>query len=689
MSTVTENNKSVAAEEPEKLDLRSLNISDEKRAELLALFPEARTEGGNIDFDRLKLALGEAVDVGRERYGMNWPGKADCFRTIQTPSVGTLRPAPEESVNFDTTENLIIEGDNLEVLKLLQKSYLGKIKMIYIDPPYNTGNDFIYPDNYTESLDTYLEYTGQADAEGKKFGTNTEADGRFHSKWLNMLYPRLYLARNLLRDDGVCFISVGDQELHNLRSLMNDVFGEENYINTVCVKAKPSAGASGGGEDKRLKKNVEFLLVYVKNRDSDTGLDLNQAFDETEISEHIEFMREEGKSWKYTRTITDFGRRTAVTTTVDGDGNEIKIFKHSEFVMTPISQLVKPGKTEAQTYRQYFDSVFRDTNAQSSIRTRVMEALGTEDGLFSIEYIPRSGRNRGKITTVFYKGPNKDQIAWLKDIGRCDGEKVWIRGKTGTLWSDFNWNNVSKEGDIAFPNGKKPIAFIQRMLQLATKSTNNHIVLDFFAGSGSTAHAVIASNEEDGGNRQWVLVQLPEPTNLEGLSTISSVCEERVRRVIAKIDTQNSQGRLLEGANARDLGFKVFKLSESNLKPWNAQEAQDANQLSGQLDLHIDHIRQKRTDDDILYELLLKSGFPLTTPVEKKTIEGKTIYSVASGALVICLDRALTLELVRAIADMKPERVVCLDEGFAGNDQLKTNAVQTFKTKGITSFKTV
>src|SRR3990172_7059676 len=216
--------------QPEKLDLRSLDLTEEKKQELLLLFPEIRTEGGKIDFDRLKLALGEMVDVGKERYGMNWPGKAECFRTIQAPSAGTLLPCPEESVNFDTTENMIIEGDNLEVLKLLQKSYLGKVKMIYIDPPYNTGNDFIYPDNYTESLQTYLEYTGQVDSEGRKFGSNSDTDGRFHSKWLNMMYPRLYLARNLLSEDGVVFISIDDKEVHNLRRLCDEVFGEENHI---------------------------------------------------------------------------------------------------------------------------------------------------------------------------------------------------------------------------------------------------------------------------------------------------------------------------------------------------------------------------------------------------------------------------------------------------------------------------
>jgi adenine-specific DNA-methyltransferase len=216
-------------EEPEKLDLRSLDVAAERRAELLRLFPEARTEGGKVDFARLQAALGEMIDGGRERYSLTWPGKADCFKTIQAPSLGTLRPAPEESVNFDRTENLIIEGDNLEVLKLLQKSYLGRVKMIYIDPPYNTGNDFIYPDNYGETLQTYLQYTGQVDAEGRRFGTNTETDGRFHSKWLNMMYPRLYVARNLLREDGYLIASIDDDEFANAERVLDEIWRGEPY----------------------------------------------------------------------------------------------------------------------------------------------------------------------------------------------------------------------------------------------------------------------------------------------------------------------------------------------------------------------------------------------------------------------------------------------------------------------------
>ena len=261
----TNSNPAVVAgfTEPERFDLRSEDIAAEKQAELLRLFPEARTEGSKIDFERLKLALGQTIDVGKERFGMSWPGKADCFRTIQTPTVGTLRPTAEDTVNFESADNLVIEGDNLEVLKILQKSYLGKVKLVYIDPPYNTGNEFIYPDNFTESLETYLEYTRQADAEGKRFGTNTEADGRFHSKWLNMMYPRLYLARNLLREDGIIFVSCDDNELQNLRVVMNEVFGEENFIASVIWQKVFSPKNSA----KHFSADHDYIVVYARRGD--------------------------------------------------------------------------------------------------------------------------------------------------------------------------------------------------------------------------------------------------------------------------------------------------------------------------------------------------------------------------------------------------------------------------------------
>jgi adenine-specific DNA-methyltransferase len=265
--------------QPETLDLRSHDIAADKQQELLRLFPEIRTEGGKIDFERLKLALGEMVDVGKERYGMNWPGKADCFKTIQAPSLGTLRPCREESVNFNTTENLIIEGDNLEVLKLLQKAYLGKVQMIYIDPPYNTGNDFIYPDDYSESLQTYLEYTGQVDAQGKKFSTNTEANGRFHSKWLNMMYPRLYLARNLLREDGFLVVSVDDGELNNLRALLNEILGEENFVAVLVFDRNRKNDA------KLFSVGHEYMIVFARNKALLTELNVRLRAPEEGVEE--------------------------------------------------------------------------------------------------------------------------------------------------------------------------------------------------------------------------------------------------------------------------------------------------------------------------------------------------------------------------------------------------------------------
>jgi adenine-specific DNA-methyltransferase len=631
MSTAENTNKPVATEaaEPERFDLRSHDIEADIQAELLRLFPEIRTEGGKIDFERLKLALGQAVDVGKERYGMNWPGKADCFRTIQAPSVGTLRPCPEESVNFDATENLIIEGDNLEVLKLLQKSYLGKIKMIYIDPPYNTGNDFIYPDNYTESLQTYLEYTGQVDAEGKRFGTNTEADGRFHSKWLNMMYPRLYLARNLLTDDGLIFVSCDDKELENLRRISNEVFGEECFLGLLVWRARNFADAR---PMRGLSVDHEYVVIYGK---SPEGRLTGKQRDER----------------KYANPDND-----------------------PRGPWTSCSLLGKA--TKEQRPNLHYDV----TNPHTG------------------EVYP-DPPDTGWICRPenFQKRVEELRILWPKKVGGRPREKVFLQELQsgvlgfpsildGIFTSDGTEEMRALFQEQLFPFPKPSLLIRDLLLQ---GSSGDDIVLDYFAGSGTTAHAVFDLNRQDGGNRKFILVQLPEPTGREDYRTIADITKERVRRVIQKIKSEEAELLDLHGAQKQDRGFRVFKLAESNLMPWDAEASKDATEMEHQLELHVDHIRQGRNGDDILYELLLKSGFPLTTPVETRALAGKTVYFVAGGALVICLERALTLDLIRAIADAKPERVVCLDEGFAGNDQLKANAVQTFRTKGVTSFKTV
>lgn len=695
-------------DQPERLDLASMDVARKKQAEILRLFPEVRTEGGRIDFDRLRIVLGAIVDVGKERYGMNWPGKADCLRTIQIPSVATLMPLRDESLDWDTTENVIIEGDNLEVLKLLQKSYLGKVKMIYIDPPYNTGGDFVYPDNFSESLQTYLEYTGQVDTQGRRFSTNVESDGRFHTKWMNMMYSRLYLARQLLSEDGVIFISIGDDEAENLRKLFDEIFGEENFINTVSVNMKNIAGASGGGEDKRLKKNVEFLHIYARNYDALKPF--QKAYDYVPIDELLLQYRDEGTSWKYTSVLTDAGSKRFLGETVDGEGNAIKIFARENSQIKSVGQLVKEtGLDEAEVYRRYAKTIFQTAMPQSSIRPRVMEKckdLGFENDLCSIEYVPRSGKNKGVTYEQFYKGDNYRLLAWLGDVTEERDGKLVKKELQGTYW-DFasETKNLTKEGDIPFPNGKKPVALIERMLELV--GDQDALVLDFFAGSGSTGHAVLAKNSADGGNRRFVMVQLPERLDpaeddqaasaqlcdeLGRPRNVAELTKERIRRVVAKMRSQTesvldfaSEGKRL------DLGFRVFRLSTSNFIPWDGTAANDVDQLAKQLQLGIDHTRADRSAEDLLFEVLLKSwGEPaLSLNVHEELVEGAKVFSIAEGAFLICLEEKVSLELIRVLASRKPDRVVMRESAFAGNDQLKANAVQTYRAQGVTSFKVV
>lgn len=681
-------------DEPEKLDLRSHDLVGDKMGELLRLFPEIRTEGGRIDFERLKLALGETVDVGKERYGMNWPGKADCFKTIQTPSLGTLRPCPEESVAWETTENLIIEGDNLEVLKLLQKSYLGKVKMIYIDPPYNTGNDFIYPDNYTESLQTYLEYTGQVDAEGKKFGTNTDTDGRFHSKWLNMMYPRPYLARDLLREDGVIFISIDDHEVDNLRKVCNEVFGEENFI--ACL-----IWEKGRKNDAKLVSvGTEYIVVFSKSK---------------------AFLTEIGTLWREAKPgaleIQEEYQRLRKVFAKDNEAIEKGIRKF--FKTLPKTH---PSKKLSRYCHVDDNGIWRDDN---------MSWPGGGGPTYDVPH-PLTGKPCAVPEGGWrYSTPEKMQemISRGKVVFRDDHTEPPIRKTYLVRGSDSeDRDNGENEEDVGIQvagsyfyrsaiqasnelaalfrerlfDNPKDHEVLSRWISYIGDARKDDLILDFFAGSGTTAQAVLELNKQDGGNRKFILVQLPEPTGHAKYPTIADICRERVRRVIQKLtpSPENADPAEQLSFNLRasaslpetpnDLSFRVFKLAESNFKTWNADvPAGDVAGLAKQMEMFVEHIRKDRTSEDILYELLLKSGFPLTTPVETLTLAGLSVYSVVGGALLICLERHLTMEVIRAMAELKPERVICLDRGFAGNDQLKANAVQIFRTKGVTSFRTV
>jgi adenine-specific DNA-methyltransferase len=625
---------------PEPFDLRSHTVAEERKGELLRLFPEARTEGEKVDFNRLKLALGDSVDVGKERYGLTWPGKADCFRAIQTPSLGTLLPAPAESVNWDSTENMIIEGDNLEVLKLLQKSYLGKVKMIYIDPPYNTGNDFIYPDNYAESLQTYLEYTGQVDSQGKKFSTNTDTEGRFHSKWLNMMYPRLYLARNLLRDDGVIFVSIDDVESSNLRLMLADIFGEENLLAQLVWNLR--TGTTAG----HFTRSHEYIVAYARNKLSLPNFSAEEGASDICHGALKRISRGNPASIIEFPAGMEFEGDTA---TFSGElgGDERQIILSDKMVFEK-GRLKHPVKIKAGW----------------AMRNQVLSWIAGEETIDS----------KGQEVKRFYF--NKKGILWYEKERGTINPKTVLSDLGSTKSGSSELVKLFGFKAMDYP---KPVSLIQYLVQTVT--TKDSIIMDFFAGSGTTAQAVLDANSQDRGNRRFILVQLPEPTPEDsearkaGFPTISSFCEERVRRVLKAMD----------GA----AGFRILRLAESNFKVWDSARPEHPDVLQRRLTDHIHHIREGRSEQDILTELLLKSGFPPTVSVQEVSVAEKKAFVVGDGELLICLDRHLTREAIRAIADLHPKRVVCLDEGFEGDDQLKVNAAQTFKTKGVTSFQTV
>ena len=623
--------------QPETFDLSSLDVGVEKRAELLRLFPEARTEGGKVDFDRLKLELGDSVDNRKERYGLSWPGKSDCFKTIQAPSLATLRPAADESVEFDTTENLLIEGDNLEVLKLLQKSYLGKVKMIYIDPPYNTGGDFIYPDNFGETLRTYLEYTGQVDHEGRKFGTNTETDGRFHSKWLNMMYPRLYLARNLLRDDGVIFASIDDGEFDNLRRLLSDIYGEDNFIATFIWKRK----AGGGDDSGHVAAEHEYIVCFA--RDS-TQCKLSSVLHESPSMTAKYNKSENGRRF--------YLERLDKTSLTYNDSMDFEI-------ECPDGTFIKPPQPDPSNPTTSWRWGKKTVSERREELTFLRDASANTWRVYTRTWEPTDGVTPRSLMVDKEHGRNRDGTQELDEL---IGPKIF--------------------------SNPKPTKMLRHLLNIGA-AEKDAIVLDFFAGSGSVAHALLAMNNADKGRRNFILTQLPEPTGRTDYPTISEITKERVRRVIKRLNSEDDKTLGLDAGAKLDRGFRVLKLAESNFKEWDAQASQDAAGLGKQLAMHLDHVRSDRSDLDILFELLLKSGFSLTTPVETLSLGDKPVYSIGGGVFLICLDRKLTLNVIRAMADLKPSRVVCLDEGFAGNDQLKVNAVETFKTKGVAKFQTV
>ena len=671
-----------------------------------------------VDFRVLRQLLGDnAVEDAAEAYQFNWVGKQEARREAAKSINKTLRPVPEDSVDWDNTQNIYIEGDNLEALKLLQKSYLGKVKMIYIDPPYNTGNDFVYHDDFKQSQSEYDEAAGNVDEEGNRlvsrgngcslddaFKKNTDSNGRFHSDWCSMIYSRLMIARSLLTEDGVIFISIDDNEVENLRKICDEVFGEGNFINIISLLSKNTAGASGGGEDKRLKKNLEYILIYAKSYSSFSGF--KDVYVYTELSDLIQQYINDGVSWKYTSVITDCGEKEYLCSVKDGNGDDISIYRRKGAVIKSIKELSKQeGISEKETYKKYGKFVFQTTNAQTSIRTRVIEArkdFGITDDLLSIEYTPKSGKNKGKLYEQYYKGDKCRLFVWLKDTSEEIDGVLYKRDTQGTLWNYVGeTKNLTKEGGIPFLNGKKPVSLVKDLTKM--HSDKDSIIVDFFSGSSTTAHAVIQLNAEDGGKRKFIMVQIPEETDEDsdefkaGFKNICELGKERIRRAGTKIkeelekkqaekankekglfdSNRNGNGAGENKGTKLDTGFRVFRIDSGNMKDVE-QSPSDIDQMK--LDFFLDNVKDDRTELDLLFGCMLNWGVQLSLPMSMETVDGCNIYTVNEGDLVACLtkDKPVTENIVRAIAEKSPLRVLFRDGSFA-SDAAKINIFEQFK----------
>lgn len=669
----------------DKLKMHTPSLAGENFRKLAALFPNAVTEAidesGNvvraIDADVLRQEIAVHVVEGREeRYQFTWPDKRKAILTANAPINKTLRPCRAESVGRDGTpggfdsENLYIEGDNLEVLKLLRETYLGKIKMIYIDPPYNTGGDFVYQDDFAEDASQYIARSGQYDENGNRLVQNTESSGRFHTDWLNMIYPRLKIARDLLADEGVILISIDDNELENLKKCCDEIFGSGNYINNVSIKTKASAGASGGGEDKRLKKNTENVLIYSKNR---LLLEMNKPVEYVPISQFIQEHKENKIGFYYTRILEDFGSRELIE--ILGD---MKVYRHTDFKFSTVSEKMKSEQLSMdEVYAKYYDRIFMVTNAQTSLLAKVNHVTPQGQMLISYEYVPKTGKDKNKLISKYIW--NKTLVVWFADSTVKNEDGVFKAEQIGTLWDDISWGRLDLQGDVPFKNGKKPLKLLDRMLRMA--SGEDDIVLDFFSGSATTAHAVMQLNAEDGGRRKFIMVQIPEKTEEKseayraGYKNICEIGKERIRRAGAKIKADKPLA-----AQGLDVGFRVLKCGESNMKPVYYTPA-DTEQ--DQMDLLADNIKEDRTPEDLLFQVFLDMGVPLSSSIEVTEIAGKKVFDVGGNPqrkfLLACFDKDVTEEIVTAVAKLKPDYFVMRDSSMA-DDTVAVNFEQIFRT---------
>lgn len=600
----------------EHLNMQSMDKVAANVAKIRELFPNCVTERINaegkpehaIDFDMLRQELSDhVVDGLQERYQFTWPDKRSAILAANAPINKTLRPCREESVDFDNTENLYIEGDNLEVLKLLQETYLGKVKMIYIDPPYNTGNDFVYEDDFKQNSEEYIVNSGQLDDEGNRLVANTESNGRFHTNWLNMIYPRLKLAKDLLSDDGVIFISIGDDEESNLIKCCNEIFGESNFIASICHKHRASVS-----NDRIISENHNHLLFYCKNIVS--VFRNHKLIGEDPVLEGFNLEDEKGK-YKLTP--------------VDGPGGAKKGNPHYNFL----------GVTGYWRY------------SKETMQKKYDEGLivRTTNGLQQKYYLSQASKSRKTVTTW-----------WDDDFLTSSATKMLI----------------NLMGDKTFDNPKN-INLIIRCLKMIVKFDKDSLILDFFSGSATTAHAVMQLNAEDGGKRKFIMVQLQEECaeNSEaykaGYKNICEIGKERIRRAGKKIKEENPLT-----TQDLDIGFRVLKCDSSNMEDvyFTPKEYMDKQQS-----LFVDNIKKDRSDEDLLFDAMLKLDTPLSSKIEKISIAGKTVYNVAQGHLMACFDKNITDEVITAIAKEMPSYFVMRDSSQA-DDSVAINFEQIFNT---------
>lgn len=620
----------------QKLKMHTPDLTQDNIARIRDLFPSCVTEAkdaqGNIklavDFDQLRQELSnQIVDGSQERYHLNWPGKREALLTANAPIAKTLRPARDESVDFDTTKNLFIEGDNLEALKLLQETYLGKIKMIYIDPPYNTGNDFIYEDDFSENSEEFFIRSNQKDEQGNRLVANTDANGRFHSDWLSMIYPRLKLARNLLREDGLVVVSIDDGEYQNLRKVCDEIFGEENFIDNIIWKKR----YGGGAKEKYLVTLHEYALVYAKSEAS-----LNNFY--------IPLSEESIKRY-YTQKDDNFNRRGPYRT------HPLEATKSMGERKNLVYSIPGPDEVDIQPKRQWLWG-----------KERTFEALAKGE----LEFI--KGKD-GKYTvhTKQYLKEEDGSVRQGKPFSIIDD--VFTQHGTNEIIDLFGNAQV-----FPFP---KPTGFLKKLIDIGTAGLDEEIVVDFFAGSASTAHSLFLANAADGKNRKFILIQIPEnceegsEAHKEGYRTIPDIGKERIRRAGKKV--------LSGGGHEnwdKDVGFRVLKVDSSNMA--DIYYVPDAVKQTDLLK-SVDNIKPDRANpEDLLFQVLLDWGVDLTLPIRKEKIQGKQVFFVDDNALVACFDTGITEELVKELAGLAPLRVVFRDNGFA-SDAVKINVEQIFK----------